>query len=94
MGPFGQFQGPVVSILNAKTAKVFTLHDKYHLELNFQAYNILNNSSAVSTNYLISPTTFNVVTSIVSQRQPCSDTFTAKTKTNFARRAMDTGRDS
>ena len=94
MGPFGQFRGPVISILNAKTAKVFTLHDKYHLELNFQAYSILNNSSAVSTNYLISPTTFNVVTSIVSQRQPGSDTFTAKTKTNFARRAMDTGGDS
>jgi hypothetical protein len=68
MGPFGQFRGPVISILNAKTAKVFTLHDKYHLELNFQVYNILNNSSAVATNYLNSPTTFNVVTSIVSPR--------------------------
>lgn len=94
MGPFGQFRGPVISILNAKTAKVFTLHDKYHLELNFQVHNILNNSSAVSTNDLNSPTTFNVVTSIVSQRQSGSDTFTATTKTSFARRAMDTGRDS
>jgi hypothetical protein len=94
MGPFGQFRGPVISILNAKTAKVFTLHDKYHLELNFQAYNFLNNSSAVSTNYLNRPTTFNVVTSIVSLHPPGSATFTAKTKINFARRAMDTGRDS
>lgn len=94
MGPFGQFRRPVISILNAKTAKVFTLHDKYDLALNFQVYNILNNSSAVSTNYLDSPTTFNVVTSIVSQRQPGSATFTAKTKIDFARRAMDTGRDS
>ncbi len=68
MGPFGQFRGPVISILNAKAAKVFTLHDKYHLEMNFQVYNILNNSAAVTTNYLNSPTTFNVVTSIVSPR--------------------------
>jgi len=68
MGPFGQYRGPAISILNVKAAKVFTLREKYHLELNFQVYNILNNSSAVATNYLNSPTTFNVVTSIVSPR--------------------------
>jgi Carboxypeptidase regulatory-like domain len=68
MGPFGQYRGPVISILNAKAAKVFTLRDRYHLEMNFQVYNILNNSAAVTTNYLNSPSTFNVVTSIVSPR--------------------------
>jgi hypothetical protein len=61
-------RGPVIIIPNAKTAKVFTLRDKYHLELNFQDYNILSNSSAVATNYLYSPTTFNLVTSIVLPR--------------------------
>jgi hypothetical protein len=68
MGPFGQFRGPVIIILNAKTAKVFTLHDKYHLELNNQVYNILSNRSGVATSYLYSPTTCNLVTSIVSPR--------------------------
>jgi Carboxypeptidase regulatory-like domain len=68
MGPFGQYRGPVVSVLNLKTAKVFTLHDRYHLEANFQIFNILNNSAAVSTNYLTGATTFGVVTSLVSPR--------------------------
>ena len=68
MGPFGQYRGPVVSVLNLKAAKVFTFRDRYHLEANFQLFNILNNSAAVTTNYLTGPTTFGVVTSLVSPR--------------------------
>ena len=68
MGPFGQYRGPVVSVLNLKAAKVFTFHDRYHLEANFQIFNLLNNSAAVSTNYLTGATTFGVVTSLVSPR--------------------------
>ncbi len=68
MGPFGQYRGPVVSVWNIKAAKVFTLRDKYHLETNFQLFNLLNNNAAVATNYLTGPTTFGVVTSLVSPR--------------------------
>jgi hypothetical protein len=68
MGPFGQYRGPVVSVLNVKAAKVFAFRDRFHLEANFQVFNLLNNSAAVSTNYLTGPTTFGVVTSLVSPR--------------------------
>jgi hypothetical protein len=68
MGPFGQYRGPVVSTLNMKAAKVFTIHDRYHIEANFQLFNILNSSAAVATNYLTGPATFGVVTDLVSPR--------------------------
>ena len=66
LGPFGQFQGPVIEVLNLKFAKVFTLHDKYKFEANFQLYNTLNSNAAVATSY--AATTFGAVTSIVSPR--------------------------
>jgi hypothetical protein len=68
MGPFGQYRGPFISTLNVKAAKVFTIKDKYHLEANFQVFNVLNSSAAVSTNYLTGPTTFGVVTDLISPR--------------------------
>jgi hypothetical protein len=43
-----------------KAAKVFTFRDRYHLEANFQLFNVLNNSSAVATNYLTGPTTYRI----------------------------------
>lgn len=68
MGPFGQYRGPAISTLNMKAAKVFTIHDRFHLEANFQMFNILNSSAAVATNYLTGPTTFGVVTDLISPR--------------------------
>ena len=38
--------------LSAKVAKDFTIHESYHVEANFQVFNLLNSSAAVSTNYL------------------------------------------
>jgi hypothetical protein len=66
LGPFGQYQGPVVEVLNAKAAKVITFKDRYHLEGNFQVFNMLNSNAAVTTSYLTS--TFGAVTGIVSAR--------------------------
>jgi hypothetical protein len=66
MGPFGQYRGPVISTLNVKAAKVFTIRERYHIEANFQVFNLLNSSAAVTTNYLTS--TFGVVSNILSPR--------------------------
>ena len=68
MGPFGQYRGPVIATWNMKAAKVFAIHDRYHIEANFQVFNILNSSAAVSTNYLTGASTFGVVTDILSPR--------------------------
>ena len=66
LGSFGQYQGPVVEVLNAKAAKVITFKDRYHIEGNFQVFNMLNSNAAVTTSYLTS--TFGAVTGIVSAR--------------------------
>ncbi len=66
LGPFGQFQGPLVEVLNVKAAKVFTFKDRYNIEGNFQLFNTLNSNAAVTTSYLTS--TFGAVTGIVSAR--------------------------
>ena len=68
MGPFGQYRGPVISTWNIKTSKVFNIHERFHLEANFQVFNILNTSAAVATNYLTGPSTFGVVTNLISPR--------------------------
>jgi Carboxypeptidase regulatory-like domain len=68
MSPFGQYRGPVISTLNIKAAKVFAIHDRYHIEANFQVFNLLNSSAAVTTNYLTGASTFGVVSNILSPR--------------------------
>jgi hypothetical protein len=68
MGPFGEFRGPVISTLNVKAAKIFAIHERFHLEANFQVFNVLNSSAAVSTNYLTGSSTFGVVSDILSPR--------------------------
>jgi hypothetical protein len=73
MGPFGQYRGPVISTLNLKAAKTFTFHDRFHLEANFQLFNLLNSSAATTTSYQTNPAppaaaTFGVVSSILSPR--------------------------
>jgi hypothetical protein len=68
MSAFGSYRGPIISTLNAKVAKTFTFHERYHLEANFQVFNILNGSAAVTTNYQTGATTFGVVSSLLSPR--------------------------
>jgi hypothetical protein len=66
LGPFGQFQGPVVSVLNLKVAKQFHLHERILLEPNLQIFHVLNTSAAMSTSYALA--TFGAVSNIVSPR--------------------------
>jgi hypothetical protein len=78
MSPFGAYRGPVISTLNVKLARVFTFHERYKLEGNFQVFNLLNTSAAVATNYQTNPRptssnpnpapTFGQVSSIISPR--------------------------
>lgn len=68
VGPFGQYRGPVISNLSTKAAKIFTIGERYHVEGNVQVFNVLNSSAAVNTNYLTGPTTFGVITSLISPR--------------------------
>ena len=64
LGPFGQYQGPMIEVLNVKAAKVFTVKGRYNFEANFQVFNTFNSNAAVATSYLAS--TFGAVTTIVS----------------------------
>jgi hypothetical protein len=66
LGPFGQFQGPAIQVLNFKGAKQFKLGESRSIEANAEVFNVLNGSSAVTTSYLAS--TFGVVSNIVSAR--------------------------
>jgi hypothetical protein len=66
LGPFGQYQGPMIEVLNLKIAKVFKIKEKYSFEGNFQLFNSLNSNAAVATSYAAS--TFGAVSSIVSPR--------------------------
>jgi hypothetical protein len=68
MGPFGEYRGPVIGTLNFKIAKDFRFHERFRLQPNFQMFNVLNTSGAVTTNYRTGPTTFGVASSIVSPR--------------------------
>jgi hypothetical protein len=66
LGPFGQYQGPLISVLNVKLAKDFHLGESRVLQANFQFFNLLNSSAAVATSYAAS--TFGQVTTIESPR--------------------------
>ena len=68
MGAFGQYRGPMISTMNVKIAKIFSFEGRYHIEANFQVYNILNSSAAVTTNYQTGASTFGVVNTIISPR--------------------------
>jgi hypothetical protein len=68
VGPYGQYRGGAISNLSVKAAKDFVIHERYHLQANFQVFNTLNSSAAIGTNYLNSTSTFGVVTSLASPR--------------------------
>jgi hypothetical protein len=67
MEPFGSERGPMISIANVKVAKNFKLWESLKLQVNFQAFNVFNTSSATSTSYLTGAT-FLHPTGIVSPR--------------------------
>ena len=63
----GQYRGPVVGVLSFKIGKIFHLGEKRQLEGNFQIFNVLNTSAAVSTTYLTG-SRFGDASSVVSPR--------------------------
>ena len=70
MGPFGQFRGPEVPLLNVKAAKVFTLRDRFKFEANAQIFNVTNSSAFVTQNYLTGAKTFGVASNVLSPSPP------------------------
>jgi hypothetical protein len=67
MGPYGEFRNPAVVLVALKATKHFSLGAGKRLRVDFQAFNLLNNSSSTSTNYQTG-STFGLVTNIVSAR--------------------------
>jgi hypothetical protein len=67
MEPFGSERGPMISIANVKVAKNIKLWERLKLQVNCQAFNVFNTSSATSTSYLTGAT-FLHPTGIVSPR--------------------------
>jgi hypothetical protein len=67
MGPLGQYRGPVISVLNVKVQKTFRIGEDMRFEPNFQVFNLLNNSAAVTSNYSTG-STFGYATTVVSPR--------------------------
>ena len=71
-GPYGQYQGPVISLLNVRANKLFKLGEKMQLQATADVFNLLNSSAATSTNYLTTTNTaaptFGVITGIISPR--------------------------
>jgi len=68
MGPFGEFRGPAVPLLNVKAAKVFKVHDRFKFEANAQLFNVINSSAFVTQNYLTGAKTFGVASNVLSPR--------------------------
>lgn len=68
VGPFGQYRGPVVPLLNVKFSKTFTLHDSFKFEPDVQIFNLTNSSANVTTNYLTGASTFGVASNIMAPR--------------------------
>jgi hypothetical protein len=66
MEEYGAQQGPVVPITSFRVAKKVTFADRYAVDLNFQVFNIINSSAAVSTSYLSG--TFGRITDILPPR--------------------------
>lgn len=68
MGPLGEYRGPTIGTLNFRAARDFKFHERFRIQPNFQLFNVLNTSGAVTTNYRTGASTFGVVSSIVSPR--------------------------
>ena len=51
MGPFGQYQGTTVPLLNINMSRVFHIRERFKLEPHAEIFNVLNNASQVSQNW-------------------------------------------
>ena len=68
MGPFGQYQGTTVPLLNINMAKVFHIHERFTLEPHADIFNVLNNAGQVAQNWQTGAATFGRITSLEAPR--------------------------
>jgi hypothetical protein len=54
--PFGAQQGPAISILNLRASKQFRLRSGQRIDVNLDAFNLLNSSAPTTMTFLSGPT--------------------------------------
>jgi hypothetical protein len=68
MGPYGQYRGTTVPLLNINIAKAFRFHDRFNFEPHAQIFNLLNNAGQVTQNWLTGAATFGRITTLEAPR--------------------------
>ena len=56
MEPFGEQQGPAITLLNLRATKIFSLGRGQRLEINLDAFNLLNSSAPTTMTFASGPT--------------------------------------
>ncbi len=67
VGPFGQFQGPIIPVWSMKISRATHIKERYLIEPDFELFNITNSAAASSNSYTLGKT-FNEVTGILAPR--------------------------
>ena len=67
LGPYGQFQGPMVPVWNLKVSRPTRIHERYLIEPDIEFFNLNNSAAATSTSYTLG-STFGNVTGILAPR--------------------------
>jgi hypothetical protein len=68
MGPYGQYRGTTVPLLNINMAKAIRIHDRFTLEPHAQIFNVLNNAGVVAQNWQTGAATFGRITTLEAPR--------------------------
>ena len=67
LGPYGQFQGPIVPVWSLKVSRPIHIKERIMVEPDFQLFNITNSAAATSTSYTLG-STFGNATGILAPR--------------------------
>jgi hypothetical protein len=67
LGPYGQFQGPIIPVWSLKVSRPTRFHERYLIEPDIELFNLTNSAAATSTSYTLG-STFNEVTGILAPR--------------------------
>jgi Carboxypeptidase regulatory-like domain/TonB dependent receptor-like, beta-barrel len=54
--PFGEQQGPAITLLNLRASKIFTFAGRHRFEVNVDAFNLLNSSAPTTMTFASGPT--------------------------------------
>jgi hypothetical protein len=60
MEEYGAQQSSIIPVTNLKVSKIFKFGERMKLEADYQIFNVINSSAAITTNYLTGPTYGNV----------------------------------